>query len=148
MGENGTRQGIKEFAQVATMWLGFGEPDTPGAVPARPGALFMIVQTVAAVAVGAVVAVIRATLTDRELPASFPLPYLLLAIPLAIAVARHPAASPIPLTAALPSGALVAVLALIALPGDGFWHWFAALSAAALVAGAAFGAVADRRSRT
>ncbi|GAB2589550.1 hypothetical protein Aab01nite_41450 [Paractinoplanes abujensis] len=146
MGDNGARQGIRELVQVAMMWLGFGEPEE-SAAPARTGAAFLLVQTVAAIVLAIAAGVIYAAVKEDAVPATWPLPYLLLVLPLAIAVARRPGAAPLPLAAALPAGALTAAAALALLPGSGFWAWFTALAAAALTAGAAFGAVAARRTR-
>ena len=147
----GVRMAVRELLQVTGMWFGLGEPDT-GDRPASPaaGAGYLTMQTLAAVMLAALVAVGRSALVDRAMPAGFPAPYLIVVIPLAIAVARHPAAAPVPLAAALPAGALAALAARFVLDGPltGFWWWFTTFAVGALVAGAVFGALANRRPAT
>ncbi|GAA0518804.1 hypothetical protein Ade02nite_78450 [Paractinoplanes deccanensis] len=155
MGGNwGVRAAARELVEVTAMWLGMGEPGTdPGTgpqappAPPRPGAAFMVVQTLAAVALGALLAGAWAIFFERDVRTLYLAGYLPLLVPLAIGVARRPAAAAVPLAAALPVGALT-VVALRALPaaGDGFWWWFLAFAAGALTAGATFGAVTARRT--
>ncbi|MBM2615345.1 hypothetical protein JIG36_07185 [Actinoplanes sp. LDG1-06] len=49
----GARQGIRELVQVTGMWLGFGEPDTEADPAPRTGPAFLLVQTMAAIALAA-----------------------------------------------------------------------------------------------
>ncbi|SNY50824.1 hypothetical protein [Paractinoplanes atraurantiacus] len=143
----GVRAAVRELLQVTGMWLGMGEPDGDGAPePPRAGALFMAVQTLAAVALGAALAGAWALFFQQQVRTLFLLGYLPLLVPLAIGIARRPAAAAVPLAVALPVGglAVVAVRAASA-GGDGFWWWFLAFAAGALAAGPVFGALSARR---
>lgn len=131
------------------MWFGLGEADVEGRpVPRSTGALFMLVQTLAATALGAGIAAIWATLFDRTVPVTFPPGYLVLFVPLAIGVARRPQAAVVPAAVGLLTGAVVTVATRAALAGamTGFWWWFTALAAGAIAAGVVFGALAARKT--
>ena len=131
------------------MWFGLGEPDARGGpVPRSTGALFMLVQTLAAAALGAAVAAIWAALSGRTVPVTFAPGYLPLLVPLAIGVARRPHAAVVPAAAGLLTGAVVtvAIRAALANGSDGFWWWFTALAAGALAAGVVFGGLAARKA--
>ncbi|MEU8820967.1 hypothetical protein [Actinoplanes sp. NPDC048796] len=144
----GVRVAVRELLQVTGMWLGMGEPDGDGdgaPAPARTGAAFMAVQTLAAVVLGALLAGVWALLFQQQVRTLFLLGYLPLLVPLAIGVARHPAAAVAPLAGALPAGALAVVAVRAATGGgDGFWWWFLAFAAGALAAGVVFGAISAR----
>ncbi|MFF5083036.1 hypothetical protein ACFY36_38835 [Actinoplanes sp. NPDC000266] len=144
------RVAVRELLQVTGMWLGMGEPDDAGApAPPRAGAGFMAVQTVAAVALGALLAGAWSVFFQSEVRTLFLVGYLPLIVPLAIGVARQPRAAAGPLAGALPVGAL-AVVVVRAVPGagDGFWWWFLAFAAGALAAGTVFGALSARRTNS
>jgi hypothetical protein len=146
MAGNGVRSAVRELLQVMAMWFGLGEPGTDGRrTPPEQRAAYMFVQTAAAVALGATAALVYALVRDQPVPVDWPAPYLPLFVPLAIAVARRPAASLWTLAAAVPAGGLVIVAVLTMVPGTGFWAWFSALSAGALAAATFFGAVSPRR---
>jgi hypothetical protein len=108
---------------------------------------YLTVQTLLAIALGVLAAAVRQWISDRALPATWPLSYLLLLLPLAMAVARHPSRSLLPLAAAVPSGAAVTTAAALLLPLDGFWWWYGAASAGALVAAVVFGLLRHRPQR-
>ncbi|XVV14693.1 hypothetical protein ACQP2X_10275 [Actinoplanes sp. CA-131856] len=141
------RTAVRELLQVTGMWLGMGEPEGDGttAPPPRAGAGFMAVQTLAAVALGALLAGAWSVFFRSEVRTLFLVGYLPLIVPLAIGVARNPRAAVVPLAGALPAGAL-AVVAVRAVPaaGNGFWWWFLAFAAGALAAGTVFGARSTR----
>nr|WP_221381845.1 hypothetical protein [Actinoplanes polyasparticus] len=145
MAGDGVRSGIRELLQVTAMWFGLGEPEADGRKgPAGQRATYLFVQTAAAVVLGVAAAAVFILVRDEPVPADWPVPYLPLFVPLAIAVARHPAAAPLPLAAAVPAGALVTVVVMAMVPGTTFWPWFTAFAAGALGAGTIFGAVSPR----
>ncbi|XVU27480.1 hypothetical protein ACQPZJ_10730 [Actinoplanes sp. CA-054009] len=144
----GGRAAVRELLQVTGMWLGMGEPDGDGtpAPPPRAGAGFMAVQTLAAVALGALLAGTWSVFFRSEVRTLVLVGYLPLIVPLAIGVARRPRAAAGPLAGALPAGALaVAVARAVPAAGDGFWWWFLAFAAGALAAGTVFGALSPRQ---
>ncbi|WP_249997911.1 hypothetical protein [Actinoplanes sp. M2I2] len=146
MARDDARTPVRELLQVLTMWFGWGEPEPgDGAAPAGRRAGYLLVQTVAAVVLGLLAALIFLGVRGGPVPVGWPAPYVALFVPLAIAVARRPADAPLPLAAGLVAGALIAAVVLVALPGSGFWLWFGALAAGSLAAGAVFGAIAGRR---
>jgi FtsH-binding integral membrane protein len=138
------RHAVRELLDVAGLWFGLGEPAR--GQPVRRGAAFLTVQTLAAISLAALVAAVVSALRQPGLAAgSLPAAYVILAIPLAVAVASRPAGSVLPLAAALPAGAVAGVVThlLLAAWGDGFWPAFGAASAGVLVAGAVFGALRE-----
>jgi hypothetical protein len=148
----GTRAAWRELLQAMSMWFGLGEPDSEGTAPPARTAGYMVIQTLAAVMLGALLAGARevwAHYFDRDFDALFLPGYVPLMLPLVIAVARRPADAVAPLAAALPAGVLVVVAVRVASVGaQGFWWWFLAAAAGVLIAGAVFGALSARRART
>jgi hypothetical protein len=134
--------GVRGLLQVAAAWFGLGDPPADGGTRLRPTYLF--VQTAAAVALGAVAAVVYIVVEGTSVPTDWAVPYLPLFGPLAIAVARRPGTALWPLAAAVPAGGLVTVVVLTMVPGTTFWPWFSAVSAGALAAGTLFGALSPR----
>ncbi|MCO8276281.1 hypothetical protein M1L60_37455 [Actinoplanes sp. TRM 88003] len=146
MAGNGVRSAIRELLQVTAMWFGLGEPDPAnGRTPPEQRAAYLFVQTLAAVVLGVTAAIVYLVVKGGPVPAGWPVPYLPLFVPLAIAVARRPATSLWLLAAAVPAGALVTVVVATMIPSTGFWAWFSAVAAGALAAATFFGAVSPRR---
>src|SRR5690349_12763768 len=113
MAGNEVRSAIRELVRVTAMWFGLGEPASEGDpnAPERRAA-YVFMQTTAAVALGAVTALVYIGFKGGPVPADWPAPYLPLFVPLAIAVARRPAIGVWLLAAAVPAGGLVTVLVM------------------------------------
>lgn len=138
---------LRELGRALGVAFGFGEPtldDT--AAPPRRGPLFVLVQSVAAAAVAALLYVAKGYIGgDAGTPLALAVVGFVMAVPLALTWLAEPPRRGPALVAGLATG-LVTAAAVVVVLGTGPWALFVALAAGLVVAGVVFGAVSTARS--
>lgn len=134
---------LREIGRALAVLLGVGDPgmvDEPAPAPRR-GALFVLVQTVAAAVVATVLYGGKVLVVgDRAMAVALAFVVLIMAVPLAVNWLAEPARRGSALAAGLVAGVVVGI-AVAGTVGLGTWGLFVSVLAGFVVAGAVFGAV-------